>query len=188
MATTADFKNGLCLEMNNDLLTIVEFLHVKPGKGGAFVRTKLKSLNTGKVIDKTFNAGESVQTARIEKRPHQFTYQDEMGYHFMDNNTFEETVLSGNQVYAADLMKDGQELDIFFHAEDERALYAEMPSFVTLRVTYAEPAVKGNTATNASKRATVETGAEIKVPLFIEQDELIKVDTRTYEYAERVKE
>lgn len=187
MATTADFKNGLCIEFNNDLYTIVEFQHVKPGKGGAFVRTKLKSLNTGKVIENTFNAGVKVETARIEKRPHQFLYKDEVGYNFMDQNTFEQLTVEAHKINAPQFLKDGQEVDIFFHAETETALFAELPPFVELRITYSEPAIKGDTATNASKKAELETGAIINVPLFIDQDELIKVDTRTGTYSERVK-
>ncbi len=187
MATTADFKNGLCIEFNNGLYTIVEFQHVKPGKGGAFVRTKLKNLTNGKVIENTFNAGVSVTTARIERRPHQFLYKDDLGYNFMDSNTFEQVVLEEKLVPNADLMKDGQEVEIIFHAETETPLSCELPSFVELTVTYTEPGIRGDTATNASKPATLETGAIIKVPLFINQDEKIRVDTRTYAYVERVK-
>jgi elongation factor P len=187
MATTADFKNGLCLEFNNDLYTIVEFQHVKPGKGGAFVRTKLKSLTTGKVIENTFNAGVKVETARIEKRPYQFLYKDENGYNFMDNSNFEQVSLQAELINAPSFMKDGQIVDIYFHAEEERALSCELPAFVELVVSYTEPAVKGNTSTNATKKATLETGAEINVPMFIDQDELIRVDTRDGSYSERVK-
>ncbi|MFC5269934.1 elongation factor P [Adhaeribacter terreus] len=187
MATTADFKNGLCLEYNGELYVITEFQHVKPGKGPAFVRTKLRNIKTGKVIDNTFNAGVKVTTARVEQRPHQFLYKDDMGYTFMDNNTFEQVVLDEKMVPFADLLKDGQEVTILFHAETEQPLTCEIPPFVELVVTYTEPGIKGDTATNASKKAIVETGATINVPLFIEQDEKIKVDTRTYSYAERVK-
>jgi elongation factor P len=187
MATTADFKNGLCLEYNGDLYVITEFQHVKPGKGPAFVRTKLRNIKTGKVIDNTFNAGVKVTTARVEQRPHQFLYKDDLGYTFMDNNTFEQVVLDEKMVPFHDLMKDGQEVTILFHAETEQPLTCEIPPFVELVVTYTEPGIKGDTATNAAKKAIVETGATINVPLFIEQDEKIKVDTRTYSYAERVK-
>ena len=187
MATTADFKNGLCLEYNGDLYVITEFQHVKPGKGPAFVRTKLRNIKTGKIIDNTFNAGVKVTTARVEQRPHQFLYKDDMGYTFMDNSSFEQVVLDEKMVPFADLMKDGQEVTILFHAETEQPLTCEIPPFVELVVTYTEPGIKGDTATNASKKAVVETGATINVPLFIEQDEKIKVDTRTYSYAERVK-
>ncbi|MCP9748068.1 elongation factor P [Lacihabitans sp. CS3-21] len=188
MATTADFRNGLCLEWNNDLFIIVDFQHVKPGKGGAFVRTKLKNIKTGRVLDNTFTAGEKVTTARIEKRPYQFLYKDEVGYNFMDNDSFEQISLGDAMVPMADLMKEGSNVDILVHSETETPLSVEMPSYVELRITYTEPGIKGDTATNASKPATVETGATIKVPLFINNDELIKVNTSTYEYDSRVKE
>lgn len=187
MATTADFKNGLCIEYNHGLYTIVEFQHVKPGKGPAFVRTKLKNIESGKVIDNTFTSGHKVTTARIERRPHQFLYKDDMGYHFMDSNTFEQTHLEEKLVSSPGLMKEGQEVEITYHAETESVLTCELPPFVELKITYTEPGLKGDTATNASKPATVETGAVIQVPLFINQDEIIKVDTRTNSYSERVK-
>ncbi len=187
MATTADFRNGLCIEFNNDLYTIVEFQHVKPGKGGAFVRTKLKSLTTGKVIENTFNAGVKITTARIERRPHQFLYKDDLGFHFMDSNTFDQISLTEDLVEGYEFLKEGQEVEVIYHAETETPLNVEIPPFVILQVTYTEPGLKGDTATNASKPATLETGAKIQVPLFIEQDEVIKVDTRTRAYYERVK-
>ena len=187
MATTADFRNGLCIEFNNDLYTIVEFQHVKPGKGPAFVRTKLKNLKSGRVIENTFTAGHKITTARVERRTHQFLYKDEMGYHFMDSSTFEQVNIPGDIIDNAQLLKEGQEADIIYHAETETPLSCELPQFVILKITYTEPGLKGDTATNASKPATVETGAEIQVPLFINQDEVIKVDTRTNSYAERVK-
>ena len=173
MATTADFRNGLCIEFNNDLYTIVEFQHVKPGKGGAFVRTKLKNLKTGRVVENTFNAGVKITTARIERRPHQFLYRDDTGYHFMDSNTFEQIQLQEDMVPDADLIKNGQEVEILYHAETETVLSCELPPFVELQVTYTEPGVKGDTATNATKPATLETSAIINVPLFINENEVI---------------
>ncbi len=187
MASTADFKNGLCLEMNNDIYTIVEFQHVKPGKGAAFVRTKLKSLRSGKTLDKTFNAGEKVTTARVEKRAHQFLYKDDLGYNFMDTDNFEQISLEERLIERPNLLKDGQLVDILVHAENETPLSVELPPFVELMITYTEPGIKGDTATNALKPATVETGAIIMVPLFVEQDTMIKVDTRDGSYSERVK-
>ncbi|WP_194777315.1 elongation factor P [Pararhodonellum marinum] len=187
MASTADFKNGLCLEFNHDIYTIVEFQHVKPGKGAAFVRTKLKSLTSGKVLEKTFNAGEKVTTARVEKRPHQFIYADDMGHHFMDMNSFEQIPIEEKLIQRADLLKEGQEVDILVHDETETPLSVELPPFVELMITYTEPGIKGDTATNAMKPATLETGATIMVPLFVEQDIMIKVDTRDGSYSERVK-
>ncbi len=187
MASTADFKNGLCMEFNNDIFSIVEFQHVKPGKGPAFVRTKLKSLTTGKVLDKTFSAGEKVTTARVEKRSHQFIYADDMGYHFMDMETFDQIPIEEKLIERANLLKEGQLVDILVHAETEKPLGVELPPFVELMITYTEPGLKGDTATNTLKPATLETGAEIMVPLFVEQDTLIKVDTRDGSYSERVK-
>ena len=187
MASTADFKNGLCLEMNNDIYTIVEFQHVKPGKGAAFVRTKMKSLRSGKTLEKTFTAGEKVTTARVEKRGHQFLYKDELGYNFMDTNNYEQISLEERLIERPNLLKDGQLVDILVHAEHEIPLSVELPPFVELMITYTEPGIKGDTATNALKQATVETGAIIMVPLFVEQDTLIKVDTRDGSYSERVK-
>ncbi len=187
MATTADFRNGLCLEINNELFTIVEFQHVKPGKGGAFVRTKLKNLKTGKVLANTFNAGVKVNVARVERRPYQFLYKDDMGYHFMHSDTFEQVSIEEHIINAPELLKEGQEVDIVYHADTETPLSCDLPAFVELEVTYTEPGVKGDTATNTLKAATVETGATVNVPLFIETGEKIKVDTRSKEYSERVK-
>lgn len=187
MASTADFKNGLCLEFNHDIMTIVEFQHVKPGKGPAFVRTKLKSLTNGKVLDKTFNSGEKVITARVEKRPHQFIYADDMGYHFMDSETFEQIPIEESLIERPKLLKEGQMVDILIHAETEKPLGVELPAFVELMITYTEPGIKGDTATNTLKPATLETGAIVMVPLFVNQDILIKVDTRDGSYSERVK-
>jgi len=187
MATTADFRNGLCIEYNNGLYTIVEFQHVKPGKGAAFVRTKLKNLISGKVVENTFNSGVKVTTARVERRPHQFLYKDDIGYHFMDSNSFEQVSLQEDFIENADLLVDGQEVEILYHAETETPLSCDMPPFVELTITYAEPGVKGDTATNATKPATLETGAVIQVPLFINEEEKIRVDTRTRTYSERVK-
>ncbi len=187
MATTADFRNGLCLVYNNDLYTIVEFQHVKPGKGGAFVRTKLKSLTTGKVIENTFNAGVKITTARIERRPHQFLYKDDLGYHVMDSNTFEQLAIEESKIDAPEFLTDGQQVDVIVHDETGDIIGAELPAFVELTVTYTEPGLRGDTATNTTKPATLETGAVIQVPLFIDQDERIRVDTRTKSYSERVK-
>ncbi len=189
MATTADFRNGLCIEFNNDLYTIVQFQHVKPGKGPAFVRTKLKSLTTGRVIDNTFSSGHKITVARIERRPYQFLYKDDLGYHFMHRETFEQVSIEESLIPNPDLMKEGQEVDIVVHAETETPLSVELPAYVELEVTYTEPGVKGDTASStASKPAELETGATINVPLFINTGDKIKVDTRTRSYGERVKE
>lgn len=157
MASTADFKNGLCIEYNNGLYTIVEFQHVKPGKGPAFVRTKLKNISTGKVIDNTFTSGHKVTTARVERRAHQFLYKDDMGYHFMDSSTFEQVQLQEDLITGFQFLKDGQEVEILIHVETDSVLGCELPSFVELEITYTEPGIKGDTATNATKAATLET-------------------------------
>jgi elongation factor P len=189
MATTADFRNGLCIEFNNDLYTIVQFQHVKPGKGPAFVRTKLKSLTTGKVIDNTFTAGVRINTVRVERRSYQYLYSDDTGYHFMHLETFEQIVLDEEMVENHQFLKEGQEVEIIVHAEAETPISCELPPFVNLEVTYTEPGVKGDTTSStALKPATLETGTEVNVPLFINQGEKIKIDTRTGEYVERVKE
>jgi elongation factor P len=189
MATTADFKNGLCIEYNGKPCSIVWFQHVKPGKGGAFVKVKMRNLENGRILENTFNAGEKIDLVRIERRPYQFLYKDESGFHFMHNETFEQVDLYEDMVDNADLMKEGQYVEMMFHADDERVLSCELPPFVELEVTYAEPAVKGDTSgsTNAQKSVTVETGAEIMVPLFVNQGDRIKIDTRSRGYSERVK-
>lgn len=187
MATTADFKNGLCIEFNGDLYSIVEFQHVKPGKGAAFVRTKLRNLKTGKVIPNTFSAGVKIDLARVERRPYQFLYNDDTGYHFMHTETFEQISIEEALINAPQFLKEGQGVEILIHAETETPLSCDLPPFVELTVTYAEPGVRGDTATNTLKPATVDTGATVNVPLFIDEGERIKVDTRTGDYSERVK-
>jgi len=187
MATTSDIKNGLVIEFNHDLFSVVEFQHVKPGKGPAFVRTKLKSITTGKVIDNTFSAGHKITTARVERRNYQFLYKDDIGYHFMDTSTYEQISVEEALINAPKFLKDGQEVEILFHAEEEKILGCELPQHVELKITFAEPGVKGNTATNATKNAEVETGATIQVPLFINEGELVKINTADGSYMERVK-
>ncbi len=188
MADTSNFRNGLCIEYKDDLYTIVQFQHVKPGKGGAFVRTKLKSVTTGKVVDNTFTAGEKVKVARVERRPFQFLYKDDMGYHFMHNETYDQVALQDNIISGAEFLKEGQEVEIIYHDETETPLSCELPAHVVMEVTYTEPGVKGDTASgNALKPATLESGAEVNVPLFINTGEKIKVDTRDKSYVERVK-
>ncbi len=188
MATTADFRNGMVIDHNNELFSIVEFQHVKPGKGGAFVRTKLKSIKTGKVIQHTFNAGVKVNVQRIERRPYQFLYKEGTTYHFMNTETFEQTFVDEEMIDAPQFLNESQEVEMVFHADTETPISCELPANVDLEITYTEPGEKGNTATNTFKDATLETGAVVKVPLFINQGEKIKVDTRTGEYSERVKD
>lgn len=187
MATTADIKNGLVIEFNHDLFSVVEFQHVKPGKGPAFVRTKLKSITTGKVIDNTFSAGHKITTARIERHPYQFLYKDDIGYHFMDTNTYEQISIEEHLINAPKFLKDGQEVEVLLHTEQEKILGVELPQHVEMKIIYAEPGVKGNTATNATKNAEIETGATIQVPLFIDEGEVVKINTEDGSYVERVK-
>jgi elongation factor P len=188
MATTADIKNGLYLEFNDDIYTVVQFQHVKPGKGGAFVRTKLKSLTTGKVIENTFSAGHKINVTRVERRPYQFLFSDESGFTFMHNESFEQVLIQPEMVENPDLMKEGQEVEVLFHADSETVLSVELPPFVALEVTYTEPGVKGDTSSGtALKPATLETGASVMVPLFINTGEKIKIDTRDRSYSERIK-
>ncbi len=188
MATTADIKNGLCINFNGNLYTVSEFLHVKPGKGPAFVRTKLKNLTTGKVIDNTFNAGVKIDVVRIERREYQFLYKDENGFNFMNLEDFEQISINPAMVDNADLLVEETVCQILFSAEDETPLLVDLPQNITLEVTYSEPGIKGDTATNAMKPATLSSGAEIRVPLFVNVGDFVKVDTRDRSYVERVKQ
>ncbi|HNX88394.1 MAG TPA: elongation factor P [Paludibacteraceae bacterium] len=187
MATTADIKNGMCIDMDGQYYYVVEFLHVKPGKGPAFVRTKLKNVVSGRTIDRTFSSGTKLDEVRIERRPYQYLYQDDMGYMFMNNETYEQIPIPKDQITGVDFLKEGMEIEVVSHADSETILYAELPVQVNLLVTYTEPGLKGDTATNATKPATVETGATVRVPLFINEGETIRVDTRDGSYVERVK-
>lgn len=188
MATTADIKIGMCIELDGKTFQIVDFQHVKPGKGPAFVRTKLKNLENGRVLENTFSAGAKIEPVRVERRPYQFTYEDDLGAHFMHTETFEEINIDKNLIDNYDLMADGQIVEVMFHTEKESVLSAELPPIVDMEVTYTEPGIKGDTAsTNSLKPATVNTGATIKVPLFINTGDKIRVDTRTREYYERIK-
>ncbi len=185
MASTNDLKNGLVLNIENQLWTVIEFQHVKPGKGPAFVRTKLKNVITGKVVDKTFNAGVSVETADVDKRDMQYLYQDGENWIFMDLKSFEQYSLS-NQLVGdnAQWMLENQEAIVAIH--EDSPIYIELPANVELTVTYTEPGLQGDRSSAGSKPATLETGAEIKVPLFIETGTKVKVDTRDGSYLGRI--
>lgn len=187
MVSTSDIRNGLCINYNNDIFKIIEFLHVKPGKGPAFIRTKLKSLTTGKVIDNTFSAGHKIEEVPVETRKYQYLYAEGTSYHFMDTSDYNQISLEKELLDAPDLMKESEIVTLIIRSSDELPLCVEMPASVILEVTYTEPAVKGNTATNATKAATVETGAILQVPLFINQGDKIKVDTSKRTYLERCK-
>lgn len=187
MANTSDIKNGLCIKHNGKLFTVIEFQHVKPGKGPAFVRTKLRNIETGKVLDFTFSAGHSIDVIRIENRPYQFLYAENDGYHFMHTETFEQIFIAKSFIEQPQYLREGMVCTIVFHADEEAPLIVEIPSFIEAEITYTEPGIKGDTATNTLKPATIDTGAEIRVPLFISTGDKIKVDTRNGQYSERIK-
>jgi elongation factor P len=188
MASTSDIKNGLCIKYNNDIYKIIEFLHVKPGKGPAFVRTKLRSLSNGKVLDNTFSAGHKIEEVRVETHSFQFLYAEGDQFHFMNIESYEQITLDKKTLDAPDLLKEGTIVMVQINTETDLPLSVDMPSSIVLEVTYAEPGVKGNTATNATKPAKVETGASVNVPLFINEGDKIKIDTASGSYMERVKE
>ena len=185
MATTNDLKNGLVLNIDGQLWTVVEFQHVKPGKGGAFVRTKLKNVLSGKVVDRTFNAGVKVETANVDKRDMQYLYKDADDFVFMDEQTYDQLHVSAAVVGdAAQYLLENQSAVVATH--DGAPLYVELPASVELMITYTEPGLQGDRSTGGTKPATLETGAEIQVPLFIEPDTKVKVDTRDGSYLGRV--
>lgn len=188
MANTSDIRNGLCIKYNHDIYKIIEFLHVKPGKGPAFVRTKLKSVTSGKVIDNTFSAGHKIDDVRVETHKFQYLYNDGDTYHFMNTEDYTQISLQKSSLDAPELMKEGEIVTIIINSEDSMPLSVEMPANVILEVTATEPGVKGNTATNATKPATMETGAVVNVPLFINEGDKIKVETEKGTYKERIKE
>ncbi len=187
MANTSDIRKGLCIKYNNDIYKITEFLHVKPGKGPAFVRTKLKSVTSGKVLDNTFSAGHKIEDVRVETRSYQFLYSDGTTYHFMNTDDYNQISLQEGILDAPGLLKEGEIVTIMFNTEDSMPLTVDMPASVILEVTHTEPGLKGNTATNASKPAVVETGAKVNVPLFINEGDKIKIDTEKGSYMERAK-
>ena len=188
MASTSDIRNGLCIKYNHDIYKIIEFLHVKPGKGPAFVRTKLKSVTTGKVLDNTFSAGHKIEDVRVETHKFQFLYNDGETFHFMNTEDYSQIELQKNTLDSPELMKEGEVVTVIINTEDNMPLSVELPASVILEVTHTEPGVKGNTATNATKPATVETGAKVNVPLFINEGDKIKIETEKGTYKERVKE
>ena len=186
MADTSDFRNGLIIKFKNDLYTITEFQHVKPGKGGAFVRSTLKNLRTGKVIDNTFRAGESIDIIRVERRKYQYLYRDVDFLVCMDNETYEQINIPIEYIGdSLQFLKESTEIEILFNGSEIVSI--DIPIFVNLEVVETEPGFRGDTATGANKPAKLETGASINVPLFINQGDILKVDTRTASYVERVK-
>ncbi len=187
MADTSDFRNGLIIRFKGDPYVMVEFQHVKPGKGGAFVRTTLKNLKTGRVLENTFRSGESVEVIRVERRKYQYLYKEAENLVLMDNETYEQLYVQENLIGDGTLyLKEGEEVELLLD-DKEQIISAEIPIFVYLKVTETEPGFKGDTASNTLKPAKVETGANVNVPLFINEGDVLKIDTRSGEYVERVK-
>ncbi|MDC1539788.1 elongation factor P [Flavobacteriaceae bacterium] len=188
MASTSDIRNGLCIRYSHDIFKIIEFLHVKPGKGPAFVRTKMKSVTNGKVIDNTFSAGHKIEEVRVETHKFQYLYNDGDTFHFMNTADYSQIELQKVALDSPDLMKEGEVVTVLINTEDSAPLSVDLPASVILEVISTEPGIKGNTATNATKPATVETGATVMVPLFINEGDKIKVETAKGSYKERIKE
>ena len=187
MASTSDIRNGLCIKYNHDIFKIIEFLHVKPGKGPAFVRTKMKSVTNGKVIDNTFSAGHKIEEVRVETNKFQYLYNDGETFHFMNTADYSQIELQKSVLDSPDLMKEGEVVTVLINTEDNAPLSVDLPASVILKIISTEPGIKGNTATNATKPAVVETGATVMVPLFINEGDMIKVETTKGTYKERIK-
>ena len=188
MINSQDIKKGTCIRLDGKLYFCIDFLHVKPGKGNTIMRTTLKDVVSGRVIERRFNIGEKLEDVRVERRPYQFLYLEGTDYIFMNQETFDQVPIAKDLVTGVDFMKEGDIVEVVSDASTETILFAEMPVRTVLRITYTEPGLKGDTATNASKPATVETGAEVRVPLFINEGELIEIDTRDGSYLNRVQE
>lgn len=187
MINSQDIKKGTCIRLDGKLYFCVDFLHVKPGKGNTIMRTTLKDVVKGGQIERRFNIGEKLEDVRVERRPYQFLYSEGSDNIFMNNETFEQIPIAKDLVTGVDFMKEGDTVEVVSDASTETVLYAEMPVKTVLKITYTEPGLKGDTATNTLKPATVETGATVRVPLFINEGELIEVDTRDGSYVGRVK-
>ena len=187
MASTSDIRKGLCIKYNHDIYKIIEFLHVKPGKGPAFVRTKLKSVTNGKVVDNTFTSGHKIEEVKVVTNQYQYLYNDSDYFHLINNDDYNQITIDKNKIDYPDLLKEGENVTIIINTEDNSPLSVDMPLSVVLDVTHTEPGVKGNTATNATKPATLETGATINVPLFINEGDKVKIDTEKGQYIERIK-
>lgn len=187
MINSQDIKNGMCIRMDGRLYFVIEFLHVKPGKGNTFMRTKLRDVVDGRVLERTFQIGFKLEDVRVERRPYQYLYQEGDDLIFMNQETFEQIPIEKNKITGLAFMKEGDIVDVLSDTSTETVLTAEVATKVVLKVTYTEPGLKGDTATNTLKPATVETGAEVRVPLFINEGELIEIDTRDGSYVGRVK-
>ena len=187
MINSQDIKNGVCIRMDGRLYFVIEFLHVKPGKGNTIMRVKFKDVVDGRVLERRFNIGEKLEDVRVERRPYQFLYKEGEDFIFMNNETFEQVPIAHDLITGVDFLKEGMTVDVVSDASTDTVLFAELPTKVELQVTYTEPGLKGDTATNTLKPATVETGAEVRVPLFINAGEIIRIDTRDGSYCERVR-
>ncbi len=186
MTSTSDFRNGLTFIWKDDLWQITDFLHVKPGKGGAFVRTTLKNVRDGRELENTFRAGAKVEEVRVEKRTHQFLYEDDLGLHFMNTTTYAQFSIPPERVEGREYLKEGAEVDILFRTDTEEPLRTDIPQKMDLQVVETTPGVKGNTAQGGSKPATLESGATVDVPLFVNEGDTVRVNTQTGEYETRV--
>ena len=187
MIKSQDSKKGTCIRLDGKLYFCIDFLHVKPGKGNTIMRTTLKDVVSGRVLEKRFNIGEALEDVRVERRPYQYLYMEGTDYIFMNNETFEQIPIAKDLITGVEYMKEGDVVEVVSDASTETVLYAEMPVKTRLQITYTEPGLRGDTATNTLKDAVVETGAKVRVPLFIEEGEIIEIDTRDGSYQNRVK-
>ncbi|GHS94258.1 elongation factor P [Bacteroidia bacterium] len=187
MINAQDIKNGTCIRMDGKLYFVIEFLHVKPGKGNTFMRTTLKDVIDGRVIERRFNIGEKLEDVRVERRPYQYLYKEGEDFIFMNQESFEQHPIARNLINGVDFLLEGMVLEVVSDASTETVLYADMPVKVQMKITYTEPGLRGDTATNTLKPATVESGATVRVPLFINEGELIEIDTRDGSYVGRAK-
>ena len=187
MINAQDIKKGTCIRMDGKLYFCIDFLHVKPGKGNTFMRTTLKDVVDGYVLERRFNIGGKLEDVRVERRSHQYLYQEGEDYIFMNNETFDQHPIAKELITGVDYLKESMDVEVVVDASTETVLYAELPTKVVLQISYTEPGLKGDTATNTLKPATLETGAEIRVPLFINEGEFVEVDTRDGSYVGRVK-
>ena len=188
MMNAQDIKNGTCIRLDGRLYFCVEFLHVKPGKGNTFMRTKLKDVVDGRVLERRFNIGEKLEDVRVERRPYQYLYKEGEDYIFMNQETYDQIPIAHDLITGVDFMKESDIIEVVSDADTETVLFGEMPVKTNLRVTHSEPGIKGDTATNTLKPATLETGVEVRVPLFVNEGDLVQVDTRDGSYLQRVKE
>lgn len=188
MINSQDIKIGTCIRLDNQIFICIDFQHVKPGKGNTIMRTKLKSVTTGRVLDRTFQIGFKLEDVRIERRPYQYLYKEGQDFIFMNQETFEQVPIPKDAITGVEYMKESDVVEVVTDTTDNTILYAEMPVKTILRIVHSEPGVKGDTATNATKPATLETGVEVRVPLFVNEGELVQIDTRDGSYLQRIKE